>query len=438
MSSRKNQQILANSSANVEVGPEKRFFNRQGLRESIFWLSLLQVVNYLLPIATVPYLIRILGASNFGILALASAVAQWLVVFTDYGFNLSATRQIAIEKDYPEKIDRLVSAVLFIKVVLLIIAALIMTLLVTCVNKFQPHRAVFACAFLIVVGSVGFPSWFFQALQDMKAITVITSLGRIFCTIAIFLVVAHPSDIRAAAFWSAAGSPLAAILSWVVIRYRYRLRLSIPSVGEIRTALRDGYHIFISSVMANALANSAVLVLGFLQPMDVVGTYAAMEKVAKAATMTFAPITQSLYPHTSSHFAKGHAQGRKFVARSGSYVIGLAVAVSGALAGFSPLFIKLVYGSRFAPYAGILRVLSLWLLFGVINNILGIQYLLGSGRARAYSYAFTASTIVTVVLLFALIPLKPYIGAALAVTLGEVVLTLLMMVWILRRRSAVA
>src|SRR6266704_1956721 len=119
MSSRKNLQIPVNFSANVEVGPEKRFFNRQGLRESIFWLSLLQVVNYLLPIATVPYLIRILGASNFGILALAAAVAQWLVVFTDYGFNLSATRQIAIEKDNPEKIDRLVSAVLLIKVVLL-------------------------------------------------------------------------------------------------------------------------------------------------------------------------------------------------------------------------------------------------------------------------------------------------------------------------------
>ena len=62
------------------------------LAENIVWLTSLQALNYLLPMATVPYLIRVLGATEYGVMAFAVTLTQYLVILNDYGFNLSATR----------------------------------------------------------------------------------------------------------------------------------------------------------------------------------------------------------------------------------------------------------------------------------------------------------------------------------------------------------
>lgn len=414
------------------------FGTSQGLKENILWLSVLQAVNYILPLATVPYLIRVLGSTNYGVLAFATVFTQYLVAFTDYGFNLSATREIAIQKENPERVERLVAAVLVVKFVLVIIAAIALFVITSFSPMFHALRIIFYTTFLIVLGSAAFPVWLFQGLQDMRSITVLTSVGKVICAAAIFITVSKPSDLQAAALWSSAGYPIAATLGWIVIGSRYRLRLLLPARSDLRGVLKDGFHVFVSSVMTNVLANGSVLVLGMCQPMEVVGTYAAIEKIAKAATMMFAPITQSLYPRTSERFALGYNYGRRFVIRTGTLVVLLAVAVSIVVAGFGPLLVSIFCGSAYKIHSDILRILAAWLLLGVVNNVLGIQFLLGSGRSKAYSGAFTASTVITLVLLLQWCRVSPYIGTASAVTIGELALTVLMVVCVfVQEKSAV-
>ena len=60
---------------------------------------MLQLLNNLLPVLTMPYLVRILGPSKFGLISFAQALIQYFVNLTDYGFNLTATRDISIKRD---------------------------------------------------------------------------------------------------------------------------------------------------------------------------------------------------------------------------------------------------------------------------------------------------------------------------------------------------
>ena len=58
---------------------------------------------------------RVLGVEKFGLVAFAQALIQFFIIFTDFGFNLSATREIASRRDNPEAVSRIVWSVLTVR-----------------------------------------------------------------------------------------------------------------------------------------------------------------------------------------------------------------------------------------------------------------------------------------------------------------------------------
>ncbi len=69
------------------------------LRKNVAALYGVQIASYAAPLVTLPWLTRTLGPSGFGQVSFCMAVTNYFVLFADYGFNLSATRQIAVHSD---------------------------------------------------------------------------------------------------------------------------------------------------------------------------------------------------------------------------------------------------------------------------------------------------------------------------------------------------
>ena len=75
------------------------------LLESIISLSLLNVLNMVLPLVTLPYIVKVVGIANYGAYSIAYAIVQYILLVSTYGFNFSVTKQIAQCRDNRQHIN---------------------------------------------------------------------------------------------------------------------------------------------------------------------------------------------------------------------------------------------------------------------------------------------------------------------------------------------
>src|SRR6202041_929777 len=119
-----------------------------------------QAGSYILPLINIPYLLRVIGPEHFGLIAFSQAVMAYFVTLNDYGFNLSATRELAVHRDDPVLRSQLYSTVIAIKFALCLLSFFILCLLVRFVPRFHHDAPVFFASFGAVVGTMLFPRWF--------------------------------------------------------------------------------------------------------------------------------------------------------------------------------------------------------------------------------------------------------------------------------------
>src|SRR5690554_2982885 len=89
------------------------------------YLSSLQLFTMLVPIVTLPFLLKVLGKEVYGLLVYAQAVVSYFVVVINLGFNVTATKDVSVFRDDKEKLSEIVSSVFIIKFFLFFLSLIV-------------------------------------------------------------------------------------------------------------------------------------------------------------------------------------------------------------------------------------------------------------------------------------------------------------------------
>jgi polysaccharide transporter, PST family len=274
---------------------------KKRLLSNFFSLSVLQVFTYILPLLTLPYLVRVLGIENFGLVMFAQAFITFFKILVDYGFNLSATREIAIHRDNKEKVTEIFSSVMMIKFTLILISLMLFSIIVFGFEKFSNDWKLYYLSFLMVVGQAFFPVWYFQGMERMKYITIVNVFSRLLFTLLIFIFIQNESDYILVPILNGLGSIIGSLISlWIIYKY-FKQSFKIQKYQTMMLHLKDSSQFFLSRVSVSIYTAANTFVLGLFTDTTMVGYYSIAEKLYQAIQGFYAPITQVLYPYVAKH-----------------------------------------------------------------------------------------------------------------------------------------
>ena len=349
---------------------------RQRLIENIASLTVLQALNYAAPLITLPYLVRVLQPSHFGLLSFAQGIVLYFAFFTDFGFDFSQTRAIAAARHVPESLSRIFWSTIYAKAFLMSISAVVLTLLVAFTPVLRETPELYAVNFLYVVGTTFFPIWFFQGLERIKLAAAIFGVARLLTIPALILFVRHPQDYVIAGAIQASVEVTASLLAWPVILGRLKLTWYPPSVHEIAKTLKQGWPLFLSASAVQLSSSSTVVILGFVAGKTEVGYFSAADKLIKASIAALNPLAQALFPHITVAKLRSSASALQLIRKAFFAVGTVAACVSVATVVLAGPVCHLIFGKSFDHSITVLRCLSpLPLLFG-LASVFGTQTML--------------------------------------------------------------
>lgn len=385
------------------------------LLTNILSLGMLQGVNYILPLLTLPYLARVLGPEYFGLLAFSTATISYFMLITDYGFNLSATQQISIHRDNKDKINEIFSSVIIIKIVLMVVSFIIMSVLVLNVERFSQYWAVYFITFGTVIGQVIFPVWFFQGMERMKYITYLNISAKFFFTICIFIFVQEREDYLMVPFLTSLGFLVSGVFSLFLVRKKFLVQFKWQSMAVIRKQLSEGFHIFLSSMSISFYTISTTFFLGVFTNNVIVAQFATVDKVVQAAKGLYAPVSQAIYPLISKKIHEDKLSGLNFI-RKITWVAGTGMFfVSTLLFVLADPIVSLLLGDQYQESTLLLKIMAFVPFFVTLSNIYGIQTMLNLGYKKEFNRIIGVVAFFGVSLSLFLVP--KYEGVGTAVTL---------------------
>lgn len=383
--------------------------------KNYLYLLMIQGANFILPLITIPYLVRTLGINKFGIVMVAQSFAILLTIITEFGLDMSATRQVALIKNDKKKVSQYFFDVFFLKMVLVIIAFIILAFFIFFVDKFSREYLVYFFSFGMVFGQAIFPAFFFRGIEEMRIITIINVLAKVIFTISVFVIIKNQEDYHYVPILNGLGFILSGFLGFIFsLKY---VSLKKPIFNKTISIAKESFSLFLSNMAVSFYTNINTLIVGVFISDTLAGVYSSMEKLVVATKSMYVPLYQALFPNL---VVKDKKTIVSIINKMKYYMGGFGVIISCIIFLFAADILKLIYNDELiTSYYIIFQILGL---IGFLSSLNMLYVSLFFPAIKAFNQRLkilSMGGVFNVILVITLVQYYSIYGVAISATVSE-------------------
>lgn len=433
-----NQAQGLNQAGNVTVVPsfarEQTVLPKPTLKRfavNVVSLFSLHVANMLLPLLTVPYVVRIIGPERLGLLNFSQAFIAYFTLLINYGFDMAAVRTIAANRTNQEITNRVFSEVMTGKAFLWVVSTIIFGLISWFVPDFRTHFWLHLCTYIGCIGIVFFPVWLYQAMESLGRVALFNMITKVLVMLTVFVFIRQPDDYTYQNLSLSLSQVAVSFIAFYVAINRFKITFSLPTVAQMLKRFREDSTLFFTSVVATLYAGSNVFLLGLFSTAYSVGIFSAGTRIVGIAqSFVSLALNQAFFPIVASAFGQGEEKGLNIVRTIFFPVMALMLLISASLWLIAPVFIPLFYGTKFDDAILVLRIVSLLPITLGLNNLLGVHTMLSLRMDKAFFRISALGSVISLSLNALLIQRFGSVGVACSWVTTEAFVTLAFYVYL--------
>ena len=340
------------------------------LFKNIGFLTLSQIANYIIPLLVIPYITRVVGVENYGMIEFATVSMIYFIVVVNYGFTATATRKIAQASTNNEKISYIFSSVMGTKLFLFFISFILFLVALFFIPKFWEYKQLMLYAFPVVFGWTLFPDFLFQGLQKLQVLALANFVVKLMAAVLIIVFLKTEED-----FYLVVGiNSLAQIsVGLFTLFYAFKslkfLKFKFPNWKSIKATLGMSRFVFASQFFQRVYGFSSILILGFLLTETELGIFtASMKLIVVSVSFLFMPLSGALFPYLSKLYKEDLVKFKIHFRKMLLIMLALSIFSAAVLMVMSEFLINLIFGPDFIESVPYVKIMAPILVFSAMAH----------------------------------------------------------------------
>jgi O-antigen/teichoic acid export membrane protein len=388
------------------------------LKKNLVYNILLNIANVLYPFITVPYVARVLGAEGVGITSFVTTFAGYFAILAALGIPTYGVRGISKVRDNPEKTGTLFSELFSINILSSLLFSFLYIISIFFIPKLFELKVLLLVAGIQLFLSPFNIDWFFSGRENFKIITIRSLIIKILSLGALFVFVKTKDDLIAYLLLN-----VFALLGnqfwnfFALHRSEIKFRITLNGLMQ---HLKPLLYLYASAIAISIYTILDTIMLGFMSNYTQVGYYTSATKVSKLLLFLVTGLGPVILPRMAYYKETDQKDYIKGVlAKSYAFVLFLSLPITTALILIAPDFVPFFFGKDFHGAILPLQILSFLLISIGLNNLSGVQILVGMGFDKPFMKSVLIGTLINIILNIILIPKFGAVGSSIASVFAE-------------------
>lgn len=382
-----------------------------------------QILVIILPLITVPYVSKTLGAEGIGDYAFTNANMQYFIIFGMVGITLYGKRQIAYVRNNSRQLKNTFFSIYFLQLITTSVSLMLYMIFVFIFNN-NSYKIIYVIQGINIIAAMLDISWLFMGLEQFKKTVVRNTIVKLASLASIFIFVKTSNDILIYTFILGLSTLIGNLTFWLYVPKS--IGFKDIKIKEISTHLKESLALFIPQISIQVYLLLDRTLLGIMTDSIQVGYYENSQKIVKIILTIATAIGTVMMPKIANTVATGDMKKVKYyIQNSFFFVSALSIPLMFGLMGVAKELSPWFFGENFKGIENLIILSSLIILAISWSNVLGMQLLVPLNRTRDFTISVTAGAVINFILNIIFLKHLGAIGACLSTIVAETTVTTL-------------